>query len=293
MRRRFFALSFLAPLAVSLSVAAQAPSPRAAEVDTLWESRAAGATGGTALPGPVDAVIAACRRGISESPGALDVRWRLMRALYFKGEYAVPDDAAKRAVFEEGKVAGEEALALIRKEAGARTGKSLEGVSPVELVPAVSGRPDVVAAFYWASVDWGKWALVFGKTAAVKKGAATKIRDYATAVVRLDPGFEGGGGYRVLGRLHHQTPSVPFLTGWASREEALRNLRLAVKTQPGDLINRLYLAEAMWEYEPARRDEARKALEAVIAAAPAPGSPVEDRKTQETARAILAGWGRP
>jgi tetratricopeptide (TPR) repeat protein len=293
MRRRPLAFLLLAPLAASLFLAAEPPTPRAAEADALWEARAAGATGGVALAGPIDAVIVACRKGIAESPGALDLRWRLMRALYFKGEYAVPDDAAKRAVFDEGKAAGEEALALIRKEAGARTGKSLEGASPVELGPAVSGRPDVVAAFYWASVDWGKWALAFGKTAAVKKGAATKIRDYATAVIQLDPRFEGGGGYRVLGRLHHQTPSVPFLTGWASRDEALRNLRLAVKTEPSDLINRLYLAEAMWDYETARRDEARKALEAVIAAAPAPGFPVEERKTQDTARALLAGWGKP
>jgi hypothetical protein len=292
MRRRPLLL-LLGTLAASLSLAAETPAPRTAEADALWEARAAGATGGAALAGPIDAVIAACRKGIAESPGTLDLRWRLMRALYFKGEYAVPDDAAKRVVFDEGKVAGEEALVLVRKEAGARTGKSLEGATPVELVPAVSGRVDVVASFYWASVDWGKWALVFGKTAAVKKGAAAKIRDYATAVIQLDPRFEGGGGYRVLGRLHHQTPSVPFLTGWASRAEALRNLRLAVKTEPTDLINRLYLAEATWEYEPARRDEARKALEALIAAPPAPGLSVEDRKTQETARAILAAWGKP
>ncbi len=248
--------------------------------------------GGAALPGPIATVIAACRKGIAEAPESIDMRWRLMRAFYFKGEYAAVDVAEKRAIFEEGKVAGEEALALIRKEAAVRMGKPLESASPVELVPFIKGRPDVVAAFYWASVDWGKWAIVFGKTAAVRKGAAAKIRDYATAVILLDPQFEGGGGYRVLGRLHHQTPSVPFLTGWASRGEALRNLRLAVRTLPGDFINRLYLAEAMWDYEAARRDEAKKALEALIAGTPSPNLPVEDRKTQEVARADLAAWGK-
>lgn len=283
----------LVPLAAALSAAAQVPASRAAEADRLWDTRAAGATGGTALPGPIDAVIATCRKGIVEAPGSIDLRWRLMRAFYFKGEYAVFDVASKRAIFDEGKVAGEEALTLIRKDAGVRTGKPLEKASPVELVPFVTGRPDVVAAFYWASVDWGKWAIVFGKTAAVKKGAAAKIRDYATSVILLDSQLEGGGGYRVLGRLHHQTPSVPFLTGWASREEALRNLRLAIKTLPGDFINRLYLAEAMWDYEAARRDEARKALETLIAATPSPSLPVEDRKTQEVARAVLTSWGKP
>jgi CheY-like chemotaxis protein len=283
----------LVPLAAALSVPAQVPSPSAAEADRLWDTRAAGATGGAARPGPIDAVIAACRKGIAEAPGSIDLRWRLMRAFYFKGEYASPDVASKRAIFDEGKAAGEEALALIRKEAGMRAVKQLENATPVELVPFVKEKPDVVAAFYWASVDWGKWALAFGKTAAVKKGAAAKIRDYSTAVILLDPQFEGGGGYRVLGRLHHQTPSVPFLTGWASREEALRNLRLAVKTLPGDFINRLYLAEAMWDYETSRRDEAKKALETLVAAVPSPGLPVEDQKTQEVARAVLAAWGKP
>jgi hypothetical protein len=293
MRQRPLFLSLLlVPLATALSAVAQTPSPRVAEADGLWDARAAGATGGAALAGPVDAVIAACKKGIAEAPGSLDLRWRLMRAYYFKGEYAAGDAPAQRAIFDEGKAAGEEALALIRKEAGARSGKPLENASPVELVPFATGRPDAAEAFYWASVDWGKWAIAFGKTAAVKKGAATKIRDYATAVILLDPQLEGGGGYRVLGRLHHQTPSVPFLTGWASRDEALRNLRLAVKASPGDLINRLYLAEAMWDYESSRRDEARAALVTLIAAAPSPGFAVEDRKTQEVARAVLAGWGK-
>ena len=282
----------LLPLIVTLAAAAEGPGPRVAEVDSLWDGRAAGSTGATALPGPIDAVIAACRKGIAESPGSIDLRWRLMRAYYFKGEYASSGVEAKRAIFDEGKVAGEEALELIRKDAAVRAGKPLEKASPVELVPFVAGKPDVVAAFYWAGVDWGKWAIVFGKTAAVKKGAATKIRDYATAVILLDPRFEGGGGYRVLGRLHHQTPAVPFLTGWASRDEALRNLRQAVKILPGDFINRLYLAEAMWDYESSRREEARKALEAIVAAPPSTGAPVEDRKTQEDAKATLLAWGR-
>ena len=270
----------------------EAPSSTLSEVDRLWEARAEGTTGKGAVKGPVEALIAACRRGLAETPGSIELRWRLMKACYFKGEYVARDVAKKREAFDEGKAAGEEALPLIRKVAAVRSGRSLENASPVELVPHLQGDAAAIAAFYWASVDWGKWALVFGKTAAVKKGAATKIRDYASAVILLDPRFELGGGYRVLGRLHHQTPFVPFLTGWASREEALKNLRLAVKTAPDDFINRLYLAEAMWDYETARRDEARKMLEKLIAEAPSPGFPVEDQTTQEEARSLLAAWDK-
>ena len=237
-------------------------------------------------------VVAAGRSAVAANPGSLPARWRLMRSLYFQGEHATAGNAAKRDVFEEGKRLGEETLDLIRKEAGASAGKDLSKATPVELVPYVKGRPDVVPCFLWASVNWGKWALVFGKTAAARQGAAAKIRDYATAVVRLDPSFDEGGGYRVLGRLHHQTPSIPFITGWASRTEALKNLRLAVETAPRNFVNRLYLAEAIWDYEKEKRPEARRMLEALVADVPSPALPVEDARAQEDARALLAAWGK-
>jgi hypothetical protein len=215
-----------------------------------------------------------------------------MRAFYFKGEHATAGDAAKRAVFEEGKALGEETLELIRREAGSAAGKDLSKATPVELVAYVKGRADVPPCFLWAAVNWGKWALVYGKTAAARQGAAARIRDYAEAVVRLDPSFDDGGGYRVLGRLHHQTPSIPFITGWASRTEALKNLRAAVETGPRNFVNRLYLAEAIWDYEKEKRPEARRMLQQLVADTPSVELAVEDARAQEEARALLAAWSQ-
>ena len=261
-----------------------------AEVDAAWARRAEGASGGSAREGSVEPVVAAGRRAVAERPESLEARWRLMRALYFQGEHATTGAEAKKRVFEEGKRVGEETLALVRRQAGASAGRDLSKATPVELVPHVKGRADVASCFLWAAVDWGKWALVFGKTAAARQGAAAKIRDYATAVVRLDPSFEEGGGYRVLGRLHHQTPSIPFVTGWASRAEALKNLRAAVDVAPRNFVNRLYLAEALHDYEKDRRAEARKMLESLVADTPSAALAVEDARAQEDARALLSAW---
>mgnify|MGYP003592406650 FL=1 len=236
--------------------------------------------------------MAAGRAAVAAAPGSLAARWRLMRALYFKGEHATTGNEEKKAVFDEGKRLGEETLGLVRREAGPAAGKDLAKATPVDLVPFVKGSPDVTACFLWSGVNWGKWALAYGKTAAARQGAAAKIRDLATAVVRLDPAFEEGGGYRVLGRLHHQTPAIPFVTGWASRSEALANLRLAVQTSPRNFVNRLYLAEATWDYEKEKRPEAKRMLEALVADAPTAGLPVEDARAQEDARALLAAWAR-
>jgi hypothetical protein len=286
-RRAILAASVLLLCAPLLRAADEDPI---AEADRLWTLRAEGAKGPVAAAAPVDAVIAACRSAIAARPDSLEARWRLMRAIYFKGEYATSGNDAKKAVFDDGRKAGEEALGLIRRSVSGPDGKPLAKADPVELAQRAKGRSDVLGCFYWAAVDWGKWALVFGKMAAVKQGAAAKIRDYTTAAIGMDPAFENGGGYRVLGRLHHQTPAVPFFTGWASRSEALRNLRLAVERAPGDFINRLYLAEAMWDYEKTNRPQARALLSALLKETPSSAAPVEDRKVQQEAEADLVAW---
>ena len=278
-------------LAVPMALLAEAPAPLE-EADRLWQARAEGSAGGRARAAAVDPIVAACREAAGKEPDSVLARARLMRALYFKGEHVAEDVGEKKAIFDEGRRVAEETLALLRREASRSAGRDLSGATPVELAPHLKGRTDAAEAFYWAAADWGKWGLAFGKMAAVKQGAAAKIRDYAQAVVLLDPGFENGGGYRILGRLHHQTPSVPFLTGWASRSEALRNLRLAVKTAPGNFLGRQFLAEAIWDYEPSNREEAVRLMREIFADTPPPGQLVESRRVQEDAAAMLKSWGR-
>ena len=282
------------PILVSLLLG---PAPASAEeppaiaaADAAWSRRAVGAKGGTASEAAARDVVATARAAVAAEPESVGARWRLMRALYFLGEHATAGDATKKTVFEEGKKVGEETLALLRRAAGAAAGKDLSDASPVALAPRLKGTPDAVPAFLWAGVNWGKWALVFGKGAAARQGAAAKIRDYAAAVVALDPAWDEGGGYRVLGRLHHQTPSIPFVTGWASRTEALSSLRRAVEVGPQNFVNRLYLAEAIWDYEKEKRAEARGMLEALVREVPTPGLEVEAARAQEDARALLADW---
>jgi hypothetical protein len=277
-------------LLLSGLLTASEPTPRTVEIDRLWALRAEGSEGGRAPSGPIDLVTGACRAALVAEPDSVEVRWRLMRALYFNGEHTTSDNAEKRTIFAEGRAVGEQTLAILRREAGDEAHRDLSRATPVELVPHLRSNAAAVPSFLWAAVDWGKWALAFGKTAAVKQGAASKIRDYAQAVILLDPAYDGGGGYRVLGRLHHQTPAVPFFTGWASRSQALKNLRLAVETGPRNLVGRQFLAEAMWDYEPARRAEARAMLEKILAETPDPDYLVENRKTKEEAAELLKDW---
>ncbi|HUK57045.1 MAG TPA: hypothetical protein VLY20_10345 [Nitrospiria bacterium] len=266
------------------------PSSLIEEGDRHWDLRAQDAKGSTADSKEVDRAIAAYREALDSDPESLAARWRLMRAFFFKGEYATEDNGEKRKIFGEGRAIGEKALQLIREEASRRAGKSFDKAGPVELAPVFENSPDVIGCFFWSSADWGMWALAYGKFQAVRQGAAGKIRELATAVTMMDPAYAQGGGYRVLGRLYHQTPYIPFLTGWASTKEAVGFLRKANQIGPRNSANRLYLAEALWDLNNASRPEALKLAEDLVHDTPRPEFRVEDQAAEERARELLAKW---
>jgi hypothetical protein len=150
--------------------------------------------------------------------------------------------------------------------------------------------PDAAPAFFWAAVSWGEWALSFGKIQAAKMGAASRIRDEAQTLIALDPRFEEGGGYRILGRLHDQAPRLPFLTWWVSREQAIANLRKACSIAPGNLVNLHFLAEALAHVAGRASAEAVQLEERVVSSAPSPTHLVEELRIQEEAQGNLAQW---
>jgi hypothetical protein len=150
------------------------------------------------------------------------------------------------------------------------------------------GVPGAAELHFWAAVAWGEWALARGKLAAARQGAGPKIRDLAETVIALDPDLEQGGGYRILGRLHAESPKIPFLTGWVSRRLALENLRRSLERGEGNTVTQLFLAEAILDHAPSRKEEARRLLESCAAAVPRPEYLVEDAHYAELARRRLA-----
>src|SRR6202022_833265 len=138
----------------------------------------------------------------------------------------------------------------------------------------------------WTAAGWGQWSLASGKLDAARKGAAGRIRDDCRTLIAFDPAFEEGGGYRILGRLHDQAPRIPFVTGWVSRAEGLRLLRLPGAEGPRNFVNRQFLAEAL---ERSGDRAGAVSIERSIAAdLPAPERLVEELAIQETARRNLA-----
>lgn len=264
-------------------------NPLISEGDEHYRKRQEARVAAVANPREISLAIAAYDKASAAADSA-EARWKLARALYFLGAYTGLVGDAQKAVYEKARRAGDDAIRMVEGRAKRRGAAPFEGRPAADIATDVRSDQDAPAAFFWAAVGWGQWALVSGKIQPVRTGAAEKIRDDAQIVIAIDPEYEGGGGYRILGRLHHQAPSIPLLTGWISREKAVENLRKAVAISPRDFINRHFLAEALADGNAAEKAEAIKIEEEIAADSPSPGHLVEDLAILIQARNNLARW---
>ncbi len=262
-----------------------------AEGDRLYARRAEGHQGARARAANIDAAIAAYERAVAAAPSELGPRVKLLTALRFKGAYAVTSESAKKEIFGRGKELSDQALKLLDSKLAERGLPSSARANVEQLASASRSIPYATELFYWDAVLWGEWALVYGKMAAARQGAADRIRRSATIARLANPSLEDGGGARVLGRLHHQTPRIPLITGWASQREAVKFLRESVAAGPRVKITKVFLAEALMEGDANARREARALLEDVVRTPNEPNHLVENVAAQEDARVLLAKLG--
>ena len=272
----------------SPSSAMSAPSfePRAtaspdliAEGDTHYARRSVGAVDGVADRREVDVAIALYRKALEAAPRDIETTAKLMRALHFRGAYTGADLEAKKALFNQGRLLGQAAVDRLEAEA-----RATPRMSRIEALRLVKGAP---ALYLWTAGHWGEWGLSRGKFTAARSGVASKLRDLAQTVVDLDPGFDDAAGYRILGRLHSEAPKIPFVTGWVSHKKGLQYLRRAHRVGPNHPVTWYFLAEAILEYEPEKRDEALRLLEMCASRPGRPGTVLEDAQYARLARKQL------
>lgn len=271
---------------VTLSLSAQTSAG-----DAAWARRGEGAAGARAQAGPVDAAIAAYGQAVRQDPSDLEARWKLMRALRFKGVHAAAGVEEQKRIFDEAKKTGQAGIAQLDAIVARSGAKSVAEGKPAQVAAVLRGTPHAGSLLYWDAASWGEWALVYGKMAAVRQGAADRIRQESTIVMLMDPRIEEGGGARILGRLHHQTPRVPFVTGWASNAEAVKLLDQSLRQDPANKLTKVFLAEAIADQDSKARPRAVEMLREVIAAPADPAFAVEDADAAARAKRLLSAWG--
>ncbi len=251
--------------------------------DEAYARRADGHVGLWADPGPISEAIAAYEEAVAVDPDNHLARAKLLRALFFKGDYALRDRDTKLRIFERGQRLGEEGITrLIAGTALDRTG----GRNHRDLVQHLRNEPHAAGIYYWAAIHWGLWGRHRGKIAAARQGVAGKVRDYARIVNAIDTSYESGGGHRVLGRLHSEAPRIPFITGWVNRRQAISELETA-RSFSDDPLTLLYFIEALFEYDTARRSEAMELLRTLVSTEPESSEFLEEMRAVSEARALL------
>ena len=275
----------LLALAGALPAAAADAAAIIARGDAAWERRAEGAQGGHAARAPIAAAVAAYEEAVKAAPGNLEANWKLLRALWFEGEYVATTREEKQRVFGRGKAVSESAWAAVAKRVGAQ---KLAAERASDRAAALRGIAEAPPLLLWSAADWGLWGNAFGKLAAARQGVGGKVRDWSETLIALDERFEGGAGHRALGRLHSEAPKVPFFTGWVDHDKAIAELEKALAIGPEEPSNRYYLADALLLHRPAAKARAMALLREVAAAKPRPGSPVEDAASSADAARRLA-----
>ena len=273
-----------APSPVSSSSAAPEAATLEAEADARFARRSATVANGLADPREVDASIDLYRKATAASPRNMVLLGKFLRALHFRGAYTGASIEEKRTIFEEGRSVGQAAVDRLEAEA-----KASRGVSRVDAIRSVDGAPSL---YLWTAGHWGEWALVRGKFAAARSGIAGRVRDLAQTVIDLDPAFEDAAGYRILGRLHSEAPKIPFITGWVSHDKGVELLRRSLAAAPSHPVTPYFLAEALLDHQPEKKDEAMRLLEACAGTPPRPGAALEDARYAQMARSRLEGLRR-
>lgn len=188
---------------------------------------------------------------VSADPGDFVSAWKLARAEYWLGTNGLPPDQ-RRAALEAGVDAGRKAVAI---------------------------NPNKPEGHFWMAANMGALAESYG----IRQGLRYRgpIRDALQTVLKIDPGFQQGSADRALGRWYYK---VPGLFG-GNKKRSEEHLRKALSYNPQSIITRLFLAETLIELN--RKDEARKELEAALAAPEDPEWMPEDRRFKQQAATLL------
>lgn len=139
-------------------------------------------------------------------------------------------------------------------------------------------QPERVEGYYWSSLTLCGTAKTCGAGRALRMLPEIEARLERAAA--LDPAYDQAGPHRVLGRLYSEAPPWPISVGDLGK--SLDHLRQAVRLAPKTSTNQLFLAETCLRL--GRKDEALRALEAVLAATDHPVWPrglAEDRRKAE------------
>lgn len=191
------------------------------------------------------------RQVLAADPTSLSAALRLARVLVYIGaQCKTPEEEAKYY---------QEAIAVSRK--------------------AVQDHPGKPGPHYWLGMACGLMGSTDGGIGALPYVDETK--EQMKLVIKLDPDYDYGGAYRILGRMYALLPGIVG----GDYDKAEQMLRKACKIGPQYLLNQLYLADVYLQTD--RPDQAEKVLKQVVNTSVMSGLEPEDRLWKMHASRLL------
>ncbi len=223
-----------------------------------YEKRQEGSKGTLASNENIDKAIEQFSAALLSPNSEKDAALYLLKSYYYKAEFAVQNRDEKKKIFNEGKALGEKYIEKYPTSAEFR---------------------------YWYLVNLGSWAQVYGILTAAREGVSDLMRTNSKIIIELDPEYQNGGGYFMLGAVHFKSPYIPFLLSWPDNDDAIKYLQLSVDTGNAEMNQKNYLAQAL--SKDGRDKKARALLEEVLNTEPSTATLVEDLDDIEEARQLL------
>jgi hypothetical protein len=150
---------------------------------------------------------------------------------------------------------------------------------------AIAANAGEVNGQYSAAVGIGLYSEGVGIITALSQGLEGKFRDRILAALRLDKDYLNGAPQVVWGRYFFKLP-------WPKRDvdEATKVLSEAVRTHPGNLRAKLYLADCYGDKD--KIEEGTKLAQQILDA-PGGEDPPEERRMKKKARNWIEAHGPP
>ena len=189
------------------------------------------------------AAIKIYEEALAGDPDNMEILWKLSRLYYWLGDHSPKKE--KAAVFEKGiEYAGK----------------------------GIAVDDNCVPCHYWLGINLS----VYGEAKGIIKSLnlLDPIKAEMNRVIELDPAYDQGGAYRILGRVAFK---LPWFAG-GSKKRSVEYLKKSQEISPDNIMTHVFLAETYLGMK--KKELARKELEAVLKM-PDPKDPgaLEDKAT--------------
>ena len=137
----------------------------------------------------------------------------------------------------------------------------------------------------WYLANFSKYGESLGIVSSAKNGLADKVKLYTEKLIALNPKFNDGAGYKILGVINYKVPHIPLIISWPSKIKAEEYLKKALAINSKSISNLYYYAEFLSEVK--RNEEAKIILKMVVDTTPRKINLIEDLYDITQAKKLL------